>query len=112
MHSTVSAVAQAGAAYQHVPARTTQAARHLIAPAASPKPAPGPGSPPRASADEEFTAALLIPMRPLASGRTLHSDIRSEQISIEELIRSRADDLTVSSGCHAGPAASLTGAAR
>jgi len=57
-------------------------------------------------------AGLLIRMWALASGRTLRSDIRPEQLSSEELIRFWADDLTPPSGRHAGPAAGKTRAAR
>jgi hypothetical protein len=57
-------------------------------------------------------AGLLIRMWALASGRTLRSDIRPEQLSTEELIRFWADDLTSPSGRHAGPAACTEGAAR
>jgi hypothetical protein len=46
-------------------------------------------------------AGLLIRMWALASGRTLRSDIRPEQLSSEELIRFWADDLTPASGRHA-----------
>jgi hypothetical protein len=70
---------------------------------------PRPGGP---VGDDEFVAGLLIRMWSLASGRTLRSDIRPEQLSAEELIRFWADDLTASSGRHAGPVAGATGAAR
>jgi hypothetical protein len=61
--------------------------------------------------DDEFMAGLLIRMWALASGRTLRSDIRPEQLSSEELIRFWADDLTPPSGRHADPAG-ITGAAQ
>jgi hypothetical protein len=57
-------------------------------------------------------AGLLIRMWALASGRTLRSDIRPEQLSSEELIRFWADDLTPPSGRHAGRAAGTERAAR
>lgn len=56
-------------------------------------------------------ARLLVGMWTLASGRTLRSDIRPEQLTSEELIRFWADDLTPASGRHAGPPAGTTRAA-
>ena len=57
-------------------------------------------------------AGLLIRMWALASGRTLRSDIRPEQLSSEELIGFWADDLTPPSGRHAGPPSGRAKAAR
>ena len=76
---------------------------------------PGPSSPGRPAVDDmddEFLAGLLIRMWALASGRTLRSDVRPEQLSSEELIRFWADDLTPPSGRHAGTASCLTRTAR
>lgn len=61
---------------------------------------------------DDFMAALLIRMWSLASGRTLRSDVRPEELSREELIRFWADDLTPPSGRHADPGAGLARAAR
>jgi hypothetical protein len=80
--------------------------------------APGRGSPALRGGDDgddgddEFMAGLLVRMWALASGRTLRSDIRPDQLSSEELIRFWADDLTPPSGRHAGHAAGMTRAAR
>jgi hypothetical protein len=75
------------------------------APPAAGTQAPGQGSLGRPSGgDDEFMAALLIRMWALASGRTLRSDVRPDQLSSEELIRFWADDLTSPAGRHAGPA--------
>jgi hypothetical protein len=69
-----------------------------------PQPAVGEGDD-RGDRDDEYIADLLIRMWSLASGRTLRSDIRPEQLSSEELISFWADDLTAAaSGRHAGPA--------
>jgi hypothetical protein len=57
-------------------------------------------------------AGLLIRMWALASGRTLRSDIRPEQLSSEELIGFWADDLTPPSGRHTGPPSGTAKAAR
>ena len=65
-----------------------------------------------AARDDEFMAGLLIRMWALASGRTLRSDIRPEQLSSEELIGFWADDLTPPSGRHAGPPSGTAKAAR
>jgi hypothetical protein len=79
---------------------------------------PGPSSPGQPAVDDmddmddEFLAGLLIRMWALASGRTLRSDVRPEQLSSEELIRFWADDLTPPSGRHAGTASCLTRTAR
>jgi hypothetical protein len=76
---------------------------------------PGPSSPGRPDMDDmddEFMAGLLIRMWALASGRTLRSDVRPEQLSSEELIRFWADDLTRPSGRHAGTASCMTRTAR
>jgi hypothetical protein len=79
---------------------------------------PGPSSPGRPAVDDlddmddEFLAGLLIRMWTLASGRTLRTDVRPEQLSSEELIRFWADDLTPPSGRHAGTASCLTRTAR
>jgi hypothetical protein len=72
----------------------------------------GPARPPASDGDDEFIAGLLIRMWALASGRTLRSDIRPEQLNRDELIRFWADDLTPASGRHAGDAACPTWAAR
>jgi hypothetical protein len=86
------------------------------APPATGMPASGQGSLARSSGgddgDDEFVAALLIRMWALASGRTLRSDVRPDQLSSEELIRFWADDLTSTAGRHAGPAAGPARAAR
>jgi hypothetical protein len=70
--------------------------------------APVQSSPVRLAGDDEYMAGLLIRMWTLASGRTLRSDIRPEQLSSEELIRFWADDLTRPSGRHADPSAAMT----
>ncbi len=67
-------------------------------------------SPPAAIVDE-FMAGLLIRMWALASGRTLRSDVRPEQLSCEELIRFWADDLAPPSGRHAGSPCRAAGTA-
>jgi hypothetical protein len=81
-------------------------------PPAADMPAPGRSSLAGDDGDDEFMAGLLIRMWALASGRTLRSDIRPEQLSGEELIRFWADDLTPPPGRHAGPAAGTVRAAR
>ena len=62
----------------------------------------------REDGDDEFLAGLLIRMWALASGRTLRSDVRPEQLGREELIRFWADDLTPASGRHADAAVGET----
>lgn len=57
-----------------------------------------------AAGDDEFLARLLVGMWAIASGRTLRSGVRPEQLSPEELIRFWADDLTPAGGRHACPA--------
>jgi hypothetical protein len=84
----------------------------MAGPCVTGMPALGPGSTAGDSADDEFMAALLVRMWVLASGRTLRSDIRPGELSSEELIHFWADDLTSSSGRHAGPVAGMTGASR
>jgi hypothetical protein len=77
--------------------------------------APGRCNPARPAGDgwdDEFLAGLLIRMWALASGRTLRSDVRPEQLSSEELIQFWADDLSVRSGRHADADSGMTGAAR
>ena len=87
-----------------------------VAPPATDTQAPGQDSLARPSGgddgDDEFMATLLIRMWALASGRTLRSDVRPDQLSSEELIRFWADDLISPAGRHAGPAAGPARTAR
>lgn len=51
--------------------------------------------------DDDLLAGILVRMWTLASGRTLPSGVRPEQLSKDELIDFWADDLTTAPGRHA-----------
>lgn len=65
-----------------------------------PAPAGPPGSA-RVADSDDILAAVLIRMWSLASGRTLRTDVRPDQLTEEELLGFWADDMATAAGRHA-----------